>query len=68
MMNNGLLCCKKMIEKKTRKTQNLQKILYKPIDYWYNTVVCVRYSAYGLNLKEVFTGLLLGYGANIKMR
>ena len=24
--------------------------------------------AYGLNLKEVFTGLLLGYGANIKMR
>ena len=46
----------------------LEKILYKLIDYWYNTVVCVRYSAYGLNLKEVFTGLLLGFGANIKMR
>ena len=31
-------------------------------------MVCVRYSAYGSNLKEVLTGLLLGSGANIKMR
>lgn len=44
------------------------KKLYKIKLLCYNMFVCVRFSAYGLNRKAVITCLLLGFGANNKMR